>query len=494
MSTDSYKSAFIKGSVFSVLLRYGLRLIGLFSISITARILTPEDFGFIGFASIMLGLISSLSNIGFDEFLVRPKKLSRTYMHTVWTFRFLIGLSVSLLLFIFSTAWLYFMDTMTVLMSVMQVLALLPVLESLTSPAYALFHRDLKFAKQVQMTLIIKLLSVATTLILTLWLRSYWALALGILSGAVWTILITQLYKPYMPRLTLRAMHKLRLKSAWNVMRNGAIYFSGNADEYIVKSYETTSTFGEYHVSRDLARIFVAETISPIKSVFLAVISKFSDDSDQMRRALLSTFAKSMIVMAPIAAGLSAVAYDLIAVFLGFQWLSATPYLQVIAFMVAFNTLGGLNQSVYISTDRQSYLAVLWLTRSISYFIVSLIGYWLFGLYGLLHLLLCATALFYLYECVSLALRYHVPLGRLFACWTRCFTAAFIMAYALHTLVLPETWHPIIHLTTKVMIGVPLYCLPLAFIVYSGHLLNFIKEPSFEEKLLHSFYSFFKKQ
>ena len=65
----------VRGAVLMVLLRFVVRLIGLLSVVVTARLLTPADFGVVGTASLVLGLFAILQGIGVGDALVRLRRL-----------------------------------------------------------------------------------------------------------------------------------------------------------------------------------------------------------------------------------------------------------------------------------------------------------------------------------------------------------------------------------------------------------------------------------
>ena len=74
------------------------RLIGLLSISILARMLVPEDFGIVGYAMLVMGLLDLLTGISTDVELIRHKGADSGYFNAAWTMNVLRGLAIGALM------------------------------------------------------------------------------------------------------------------------------------------------------------------------------------------------------------------------------------------------------------------------------------------------------------------------------------------------------------------------------------------------------------
>ena len=64
----------LRGSVWMIAARWAMRLIGLVSTMILARLLTPEDFGLIAMVMLAYGLLETISYAGVDLALIKDQK------------------------------------------------------------------------------------------------------------------------------------------------------------------------------------------------------------------------------------------------------------------------------------------------------------------------------------------------------------------------------------------------------------------------------------
>jgi hypothetical protein len=91
-------TALTRGSLWMIAARWAMRLIGLVSTMILARLLAPEDFGLIALALLAYGLLETLSYAGVDLALMRQGNDSREHYDTAWTIQVLQGVFIAVCL------------------------------------------------------------------------------------------------------------------------------------------------------------------------------------------------------------------------------------------------------------------------------------------------------------------------------------------------------------------------------------------------------------
>src|SRR6478672_21182 len=82
-----------------VAMRLTIRLIGLLNTVILARILTPEDFGLVAMATVVLGLLDAVIAVNVDLPLIRNRTVGRPHYDSAWTLQIITGLITSGLYF-----------------------------------------------------------------------------------------------------------------------------------------------------------------------------------------------------------------------------------------------------------------------------------------------------------------------------------------------------------------------------------------------------------
>src|SRR5215472_6927511 len=111
-----------------VALRWFDRLIGLVSVAILARILLPTDFGIVGYAILIVGLLDLFTGISTDADLIRLRDPDRSYYDAAWTMNVVRGFAIGLVMVgLAHPAASFFREDKVV--AVMLALAILPTVQ-----------------------------------------------------------------------------------------------------------------------------------------------------------------------------------------------------------------------------------------------------------------------------------------------------------------------------------------------------------------------------
>ncbi len=361
------------GAAAMVATRFSVRLLGLVSVTILARLLTPEDFGVFGTAALVLAFFIMVKEIGFGEAVIKTQGITKEDIDTLWTIRFLLSCLAALALFFLAGPIASFLKEPRVI-DVLRLMAFIPVLDSFCSPASSLLLKEFKYGSDFILKSSDKLVRVIAVIILALTLKSYWALVFGSLLAAVFGVIVSHIARPYKPSLTLAKWKTFGSFSLWIYSRGVGKYLGNSADELVVRASENSAFFGIYHVSRDISRILITELISPIGEALLPALVKFSGEIDRFSSAVRNIVGVYLIVGVAVALGIILTSNEIVLLLLGPQWGEAGRYLALIAIGSACNSMADVNQSIFIAKNVPRYGAIFWGVRASSYFVFCLIS------------------------------------------------------------------------------------------------------------------------
>ena len=74
---NSLKHSMTHGAAWMVGMRWTVRSIGLVNTIILARLLTPQDFGLVAMATVVIGLLDSVADTNVDFPLIRNRAVGR---------------------------------------------------------------------------------------------------------------------------------------------------------------------------------------------------------------------------------------------------------------------------------------------------------------------------------------------------------------------------------------------------------------------------------
>lgn len=320
----------LSGSIWMILLRWTIRLIGLLSTVILARLLTPADFGVVAIAMVVVGLLEVLNQTGQMLALIRMAQPSREDYDTAWTISFLGGLSIAVLILLiapFSQA--YFNEPRAV--AVMQCLALRAAIGGFSNIGIVDFRKSIRFDLYFRYNAYSKVVSFFVTLGSALYFRNYWALVAGTLVGQVSAVVFSYTMHPYRPRPSLARMSSLFSFSMWTLVKSIGTYLNQRIDKVVIGGIAGTSSMGRYAVADDLACSPIYEVNDPMVAVLYPVMSRFRANKASLQNLYLKALGWSAIICASGSVGVALVAPEMVQLVLGPKWLSVIPLMSWLA-------------------------------------------------------------------------------------------------------------------------------------------------------------------
>lgn len=354
----------LKGAVFLTGLRWVVRFIGLISISITARILTPEDFGIHSTAAIIVGLFTILQYSGTQQFLVKRETVTDSVINTSWTVRLGLTSIIGLCILAVSPLAPALLNEPRVF-EVLLIYAFIPLIDALANPRIMLLLRNMEFGTLFKIRLIERLIAFSTLISGVLIFRSYWGIIIGSATSSIIFTIYTYFHWSYRPRLETEHIKEVGGFASVAMLRSISSYIAGISDSVAARQFMASDFFGGYHNSKDLARNLVGEVAGSISTALMPAMSKIRMDADRFASAACNAFGAIAIVAAALSAGLYLVASETVSILLGDQWDFAVPFVQVAAFIVTFNSFIHVLSNMYISLDRQNLLASFVVARAV---------------------------------------------------------------------------------------------------------------------------------
>lgn len=356
------------------------RVIGLTSITILARLLTPADFGLVAIANIVVAAIQVFTQFGFDWALVRYREPTPRDLNTAWTLRALLGLCVFGLLVIVSPfAAQYF--NQAPLKAVLIVLGAGAFVASLENIGTVYFRRDFAFDREFLIRAITKASQFVTTVALAVLTGSYWALVCGIVAFNLATTISSYTFHPYRPRLSLGGARRLLGFSSWLLVGNLAGYFRQQFGKIYLGRVYGAATTGLFSVAEQISMIPL-EIAAPINRVAYSKYSQDIHEGRQLKSSYLAIASLIWLVALPMSLGTVAVAPDVVALLLGHQWADAVPVLQVLAIGMAINVLVANTHYVYWALGQSRIPATLSMMSAFAVVPLSIAGSRLAGYVG----------------------------------------------------------------------------------------------------------------
>jgi lipopolysaccharide exporter len=451
----------LRGSLWAVGQNFSIRLIGLFNTIILARLLTPDDFGLVTMAAMVLGFLNSFVDLGHGTLLIRQPVATPEHCDTAWTFSVLRGFIVAALLAVLSP-WVadYFRDERVI--AVTLVLALTSVMSNAYSIGLVLLRKELNFSTEFYFNLACRLVTLVVTLGLAFWLRSYWAIVFGAIAGTLFGWIVSFRVHPYRVKLSLAKWHEYFDFSLVMIPLNVAFYFNSKVDSFVVGRLGTASVLGVYNVAAELATMLTIDLMQQISRGLYPNFATLLDDRPKMVEAYLNAISAMTTISVAFGLGLWVVSEDFVRVVLGAKWLDAIPLLHWLAIG---GTLRGIDYSIgntilTIAGHERISAVLMWIRLGIYVFVALVGGMWSGPLGVAIGMVAGAAVMipivvFFVMRCLN------IPLSNFFRALWRPIPAGIAMISAVYICHLDSLTMPTLRMSMDAAVGGVVFVLTL---------------------------------
>lgn len=361
--------------------RWSMRLVGLASTALLARLLTPDDFGIMVLAATSVALLEVLTNARFGVALVHYTDATRDEYDTAWTFNIARGIAIAAILFAGSwlLAWMYDEPR---LVEVFWALGVIAVVNGLTNIGIIHFTKELRFQREFAMQVSERLIAIVVTLGVAWWLRSYWALLAGNLAAACVRLALSYLLHPYRPRVHFHSWHRLVGFSSWLMGGQVISFLNQRLEQFFMGAFLPISSVGTYHVAYEAASMATSELVTPATQALFPGYSIIKDDKERLRAAYLRSLQFIVALGSPAGVGLALVAPEFVALLYGPKWDAVVYPLQVLCCLFSLTLLSMASTSVLPALGRTREMFGIDAKLFVVHAPVTLLLVWQWGIIG----------------------------------------------------------------------------------------------------------------
>jgi O-antigen/teichoic acid export membrane protein len=325
----------------------GVKAIYLVRTLVLARLLLPDDFGLIAIATTAMGFLFNITNFGMVPALVQGKNMDEANYDAAWTVDF----CRSFLLAILTVAAAPLIADMFAeprAVPIIQVLAMRPFIEAMTSIKVAAFNRNLKFRPLAVLYIIEAVVN--TTLSISFaktW--GVWALVAGAIAGATSIVMTSYVLAPYRPRLLFNreAIKPLIHFGRW-IFATNLIVLTGSYLLRIVISRQFGSAgLGIYVLATQLAFLPGDVAGEAVGAVAFPLFARLQNDVQQATRVFRALFSGLAAGLYPICALIMVLAPSLAQDILGPNWAGTEDVIRILALVVMIGIFGEAAVSVF---------------------------------------------------------------------------------------------------------------------------------------------------
>jgi len=325
--------------------------------AILARLLLPSEFGLVGMAGIVTGLVFSVRELGLSAAIVQRKDLDDLHLSS----SFWVNVGAGLVFFGVCSAIAPFAARFFKREIVAPILIISStgfVISSLGIVHRAALLRRLDF-KAVAVAEIGTFVGygVASVLMAALGF-GVWSLVYGSLFGSLVGVVLWWAGFRWRPAFKFSRQKFFELfRFGWSVMGSGLVgYFNQNVDYLVIGRRLGASPLGIYTLAFKLISFPLTRISSMITGVTFPAFSRMQNDDRRLRRAYTKMVRYISLLTFPVLAGLMVLAPQLVRVVYGPKWVGAVIPLRIMCVLGMLKAVGTTVGSILMAKGRPDIL------------------------------------------------------------------------------------------------------------------------------------------
>lgn len=343
MNSDiSIGNRFIKSTGFILFSAWVKRILGIISLFVLARYLSPNDYGVVAIGVLMLRFFEVITEAGTNQYILSRTVLDRSDIYTAWTLKLLTRLLVSILLIGLSPLLSQFFENDD-LIYVFLALAFVPILNGLESPSIILLSRQLHYGKLALCGLVSKTISFSVALYLAVVYQNYWALIIADITFALTMLVLSYLIANDRPKLSLQNWRKQWSYSKWLLYKSITGYTRSKFDLILISKIFSSYDFGLYSMAKQIVLLPYTMIAEPISNSMLTLINERKNETEHTNKLLLVLMTLMFSTMLPVVILVVFYSPLVIPKILGEQWDGAIILIQI---MIVLSLIESINSVI----------------------------------------------------------------------------------------------------------------------------------------------------
>lgn len=363
---DSLKAKTVRGTIWSgidSIAGQGITfLVGL----VLARLLSPQEYGLIGYITIIVAILNSIVDSGFSNALIRKKDAGEIDYNTTFIFNLVLSLLMAGVMIVTAGPISRFFNEPE-LVPLIRVMSAIVVINAAAIVQRTTLTKRVDFKTQTKVSLIASATSGVVGIGMALSGMGVWSLVGQQLSRQLLNTVFLWIFNRWIPTLQFswRSFREL-FGFGWKLMVSGLIDTTWKEIYQLVigKCY-TTETLGQYTRGKQFSDIFSSNMTTIIQRVSYPVLSSVQDERTRLKEGYRKIIKVSMLLSFVLLFGLGAVAEPLLYVLIGGQWSEATRYLQIIVFSACLYPLHAINLNMLQVQGRSDLFLKLEIVKKI---------------------------------------------------------------------------------------------------------------------------------
>lgn len=296
-----------------------------------ARLLEPSAFGLIAMVMVIVSIAFIFTDVGLGSALIQRRRILPVHYASVFYFNIFIGGVLTLVTF-FSAGWISdFYDNQQLIL-IVQVMALLFLVNAFSSLQINKLRKELNYAALTKAEVSAAVLSGVTGIALAFYGAGVWSLVAQVLSRGVYYNIFVWNASRWVPSLLFSFK---ALKQLWGF--GFRMFLSGlleviftRLDIIIIGKLFAPAVLGFYDQAKRLNAMIVQYSSGSIMAVLFPVLSKVQNDLPRFKNIVIKTLGIICFVVFFLLGVMYLISEELIVLLFTEKWLPSVEYFKIL--------------------------------------------------------------------------------------------------------------------------------------------------------------------
>lgn len=357
----SLKVKTARGSMFIAAMNYAMRPVMTVVSIVLLRLLSPEDFGLLAMANLVLFITNFVTDLGMRSAVVQ----SQQDIKKVAFFAFGISSGFSVLAYLLILAFAQPLSTLlgggADLVPIVRVVSLMVIIDGLWIVAEALLKRDLKFKEVGLAQMVGQIVYAASSVLLAYMGFGVWSLVYSTLAQQVVRLMLTWYYSRFWRSLRPQAWDSVVVKSLlqYGVPATGSgllRYLRDNWDSWLVGRQLGITSLGFYNRAAHETTVLTSMVSNTVFGyVLLPSYAKVQNEPERLLRGYLTSLNLVLLTVVPVAVGIFIVAEEIVTVLLGAKWVPMIPVWEIFSLYALTRPISANASPLFMAMGKPNY-------------------------------------------------------------------------------------------------------------------------------------------
>jgi PST family polysaccharide transporter len=352
----SLKKEAVRGVTWSAAQKWGVRLISFLVMLVLARLVLPESFGLVAYASVFTAFVGIFVDQGFSDAIVQFPSLDREHLDTAFWISLLTGTVLSVITFT-AAGLIATVFKEPELIPILRWLSPIFILGGLSSVQRSLLRRELAFRSLTLRSLISTLSSGVVAVVMAFLGYGVWSLVAKLMVDAVVGVITLWQVSDWRPSFHISLKHfKDLFKFGINIVGGDFVDFlSVHSDDFLIGYFLGPVALGYYTLAYNLLIVLTDLLVSVPNIVAFPIFSKIQSEPLKLQSAFYQVTQLQSLMAFPIFLGVAVVAPEAVTVLYGIKWAASIPVVEVLMLIGIVRSASYFYSSIFRSSGKPSW-------------------------------------------------------------------------------------------------------------------------------------------